>query len=407
MKLFRLSILLIALAMSISCNNDEEIKLSSDKNIRSFVVENIGVKIENNQIILTFPAYVKEFVIKPIITISDKAQISPASDFEINLNDVNQYIVTAEDGSQKIYSITIQLQNGIESVGIKYKDNYYTQTSNGIVDDVEKTITIDVPYSFLISSSFFISLKGHPYSMSVPQNNQAIDGENQTILYDKVIILDKDLNKIDEYKLIVRNTEAELKDISLPIISFGINPSICGWVAEKYRDGLTSGWDYVYFTLEGQDVSNIVPTLTYSKNATIKPGDGESVNFNNIVDFNITSESGISLFRKVKVVKKKIIIINDHDDSGTTIIPSSNHFTLIYNAISFVKNAWLVNEDTIYDCTVDPSYPYDSPNPKMQGGYNTTVRVVSTLPSNKRCRLRVELENGDIVDTDSYWKKAD
>ncbi len=406
MKLSLLSILFLSLAMFISCSSDEE-KLSSENELKTFVVENVDTKIENNQIILTFPTHVNKFVIKPVITISDKAQVYPSSESEIDLSLVKQYTVTAEDGTLRTYSIVIYQHDGIKSVGIKYKDKYFTQTSNGIINVAEKTITIDVPYTYLINSSFFISSIGDSYSTSVPKNDEAIDGENQTILYDKVVFMDKNFNKTDEYKLIVRNTDAELTNISLPVVHFGINPSIGGWVLQKYAEGIDE-WDYVYFILDGQDVSNIVPTLTYSKNATIKPRAGESINFNNIVDFEITSESGITKTRKVKVVKKKIIIVNDHDRRSIHHIDGNSNLFVVYNAISLIKNAWLLGEDSdTLDCTVSSSSPYNSSLEATQGGYYTQIWAPMDMPKNKKYQLRVELENGDIVDTDTYWRKSD
>lgn len=390
-------LLLLSIVLLSSCSKEDENVPSSEKDIISFSIEGIETKIENNQIIVTLPASSNNTLYTPTIVVSDKAHVYPESGTEVNFEEITNYTVYAEDNSEKTYDVVINRLEGIRSVGVNYKSKYgQTITCEGVVDEQAKTITIDMPYGSLGSESFFyISFQGDSYSTSVPKTGDAIDGEGQTILYDKVSLFNEDYSKKTDYKLIVRNTEAELIKIDLPLRSYGISYISAITTYEKYREGLEDR-DLVYFVLEGQDLSNVKPSLVCSKNATIKPSSEESVDFRNIVSFEITSESGYSVQKKVKVVEKKIIIVNDQDYRSSTPIENGN-FIIYYDAISKIKEASLTSVDTkqVYPCTLGGTVQ------KPEGSYYVNISTNSNLAEG-RYHLKVVLENGDKVDTDTY-----
>jgi hypothetical protein len=393
--------LLPLVALINSC--EKEHKLSSEKEIIEFVIEGVETSIEGDRIIITIPAYVDDRRYTPTIQISEKAKISPASGEGIDLNRDTTYIISAEDGSTKIYTIEVNDKPGIKSVGITYLHKYgYEVFCTGTVDENQKTITIDMPFEGLGHSSFFsISFIGDLYSLSVPQNGVAINGVNQTILYNKIVLMDKDYNTVETYKLIVRNTEAELIEIELPLKSCGnrLSHNYATHCYEKYRAGLDT-WDIICFVLEGQDLSNIKPTkLEYSRNATIQPTENEYINFNDIVTFEITSESGYKSYKKVKVVKKKIIIDGDTSDIFSIII-DNDYIDIWYDAISLIKETWLIHEESgiEYECVTTYTM-YENEEQK----YITTIHAPG-IPVGTY-KLKVELENGDILLTDSRWTK--
>ena len=48
----------------------------------------------------------------PIITVSDKAMVNPASGVPQNFTTSKTYTVTAEDGTQAVYTVTVIIGNG-------------------------------------------------------------------------------------------------------------------------------------------------------------------------------------------------------------------------------------------------------------------------------------------------------
>ena len=83
-------------------------KLDSDADITKFVVADVEATISDTAITAEVPNGTDVTKLKPTITISKDATVSPASGTETDFTDPVSYVVTAEDGTtKKTYTATI------------------------------------------------------------------------------------------------------------------------------------------------------------------------------------------------------------------------------------------------------------------------------------------------------------
>ena len=83
-------------------------KLDSEADITKFVVANVEATISGTTITAEVPNGTDVTKLKPTITISKDATVSPKSGVETDFTDSVNYVVTAEDGTtKKTYTVTI------------------------------------------------------------------------------------------------------------------------------------------------------------------------------------------------------------------------------------------------------------------------------------------------------------
>jgi hypothetical protein len=83
-------------------------KLDSDADITKFVVAGVEATISGTDITAEVPNGTDVTKLKPTITISKDATVSPKSGAQKDFTDPVQYVVTAEDGTtKKTYTVTI------------------------------------------------------------------------------------------------------------------------------------------------------------------------------------------------------------------------------------------------------------------------------------------------------------
>lgn len=124
MRLAKLTILIISiLSISLaSCIKEEGAYREAD--IESFILpadimqtSTVVNHKDNNRVVVTVydTAGMKNAIIKPEIVISSGAEISPASGVEVQLENYQaSYVVTAQSGSKKVYTITLKKDKPLE-----------------------------------------------------------------------------------------------------------------------------------------------------------------------------------------------------------------------------------------------------------------------------------------------------
>lgn len=159
-KVFPFLSLIIALVI-VSCSSDDNDKIvqSSLNSITSFKINFEGLSEDDviydlgNNITISVPFKTDITGLVPNITISDKATISPASGEAVNFVDgvVMPFTVTAENGDEKVYNVTINIRgevgSGSQVKTYHFKDDFsesittytYDETSNFIKSyDIEE-----------------------------------------------------------------------------------------------------------------------------------------------------------------------------------------------------------------------------------------------------------------------------
>lgn len=130
-RMYQLLFLFIAFATITSCTKEDEKPptKSSLNSIESFKITFEGLKDadviqkkEGNNISFSVPYKTNIKGLKPVITISDKATISPKSGEAVDFVDgvAKSFTVTAEDGAKKVYKVTITVRGEVGS-GSKLK----------------------------------------------------------------------------------------------------------------------------------------------------------------------------------------------------------------------------------------------------------------------------------------------
>lgn len=104
-------LVMVAFVMLPGCN-----KPSSEKKILSFKFYEPAIEatiMESAKTVLaTVPAGTNVTALVPIITVSDNATVYPVSGVPQNFTTPNTYTVTAEDGTQAVYTVTVVIDNG-------------------------------------------------------------------------------------------------------------------------------------------------------------------------------------------------------------------------------------------------------------------------------------------------------
>lgn len=183
-KDFKFILLIVSLIFWTACSDGDEPKeLSSENLILDFQFEgitgNTGVVIDSelNTVRDTLPENTDLTSLVPIITISDNASISPASGEVKDFTNPVVYVVTAEDGTNKVYTVILEVKEPVIVVP-KSDDN---DIDEFVFQDIfikgqltGNQIAASVPFGTDISS-LKVDLDVHPKATVNPDPNQAQD----------------------------------------------------------------------------------------------------------------------------------------------------------------------------------------------------------------------------------------
>ena len=98
-----------------SGDGSSEGQKSSENDIKAFTVNSINGVISGSSITVTVASGTAVTALKPVITISDKATVLPASGAEQDFTNPVTYTVTAENGDKKEYIVTVVVEKTEES----------------------------------------------------------------------------------------------------------------------------------------------------------------------------------------------------------------------------------------------------------------------------------------------------
>ncbi|MDR2292548.1 MAG: DUF5018 domain-containing protein, partial [Prevotellaceae bacterium] len=126
------------------------VMLSSEADIITFTipgqVANAIIDADEAKVIVTMPYGTDITNLVPTITVSDYATISPASGLAQNFTNTVDYTVTAQDGTNKLWNVSVTFTSPAPS----NENNIISftlpgQTGNTIIDNDTRTVTVQMP----------------------------------------------------------------------------------------------------------------------------------------------------------------------------------------------------------------------------------------------------------------------
>ncbi|HDZ06098.1 hypothetical protein LCGC14_0129340 [marine sediment metagenome] len=394
---FNILVLLFLLTLS-SCSKDEEkpeVIKSEAKEITSFEIQGVTTEIEGDIIKIYAPASLDFYSWKPTINISEKASISPEINVKVDFANPILFRVYAEDGSFKLYTTELILLEGLQEIILKLrtKDDEQTAVDRylGKIDELNNKIQIDysgdtverweswdlLPYLAIETTNDLETLpaNNHFIDLSIKDHQLTIPG----------------LDKI--YELSIQSSDNFIKGINLPLRKEFISTNFAKNAFPEFIIGLEED-DILFYTLKNQDLTNITPDyLRISDYASITPDPSLPQDFSEDVVYTLTSESGISKTRKVRVVEKNILISNA--TNGAFSLSYNTNFFRYYIATSPIVDVELVNVETgeILGSEIGQNYETED------GRFYLQMNADEMPESKTSFFYRVTLEEGVTIDT--------
>jgi hypothetical protein len=355
---------LLTLCFVSSCKKDGTTKFkSTQKQLLSFKIDNISGKINdtNHTISIMLPYATDLIHVKPVITVSEKAMVTPASGTEVDLSNAKEYKVQAEDGTIQTYTVTATKGQNASAGIVEFKIRSNTPIDagfTGVIDETAHTITFKVPFSLMKVNSLPTAIKIADGATITPAANDTIDFTSPVIY--KV----KSQSGVEqEYTVSVLNNQANL-DVALPLPGEAIDNGMrwgyggYGTNASVYPEDIAGIEDKHYiivYILDSEDVSNMVfKKVNLSVGATISPAVDVPQNFNKDITYTVTSQSGDKLTYVVRCIKRTILTQDDFYTSIYNKLDANGSATIYYYCIGDLQQVWLVNEETnaVLNCTV-------------------------------------------------------
>lgn len=246
---------------------------------------------EKNSIELTIPFHLNVSNIIPVIEISDFAQIAPTNNTALDFEKELIYIVTAENGVKKTYSIKLireaNTKNYIKSFKFPdIKDNYISAKN---IDHINSVVTIEVPHGYDLSNvAPSIEISENATVLPNPKQNQNFNNEIKYLVTSE----DGKVKTYTIYAVILPNT-ANL------ITSFKIPDNDTFIVAEIDN---TKNIISIQVPFEF-DLSAIKPEIEVSESATIQPKQDVPINLEDNLKYTVTSESGLDRVYEVSIIR--------------------------------------------------------------------------------------------------------
>ena len=281
--------------------------LSTEADIKSFVLEGQEGVIEGNQITVTLPTGTPLKNMTPELTLSDYATLeSPSLPLTFSANVPVTFTVLAEDGeTRKSYFVTIQFSDELQAAGTNLDaDSLELQDAN-ILRDVEitsrKVTEKNTATDILLSvgpgvDTENLYIKGTISYGAVTEPEEILNGKTKVNLsgWTTVLVKAQDGEHVKKYRIKVEAQE------SAAIESFAVTIDDV-----VYRGVIDDEAGTILLTLPaGTDVSHVVSQVTVGNGCTVSPAPGEVVDLRNPVVYTVTNGSETSYYTVIVTLEK-------------------------------------------------------------------------------------------------------
>jgi hypothetical protein len=390
-----------------SCKHKDDIMPLDDQHqMMTFKIDTVLGQIDetNHTVSITVSGITDLAHVKPVIAVSNKASVLPASGVEVDLTQPVTYIVTAQDKSQQKYVVTarkaVNLQNKILSFEIKSG----TSTYHGVVDNQTFTVKIGAPFT----TEGNVDPAKVNTSVIIPAGATIIPAANAVVDFTSPVKykVTAPNGEVQEYTVSVLNTETNFTYFEVPLGGFtegSLRPNLMSrtgnsmglWPEEV--EGLTSPFA-IFHVLESENVSGLpIKNVKLSKGATISPAADVPQDFNKDVIYTVTSQFGNAEKYTIRAFKKKIIMRYEFGPTSL-MVDGVNGNLEEYISDQDIKEAWLMSVDGEYKLTVQAATRYPA-------GYVTSRLYANTAVLPRAFYwLKVKLtNNAEISNTHRFY----
>ena len=316
---------LFAFVSLVACSKSKDTPFRSGNSITLFQLQiEGGVQlgtINNSSNIIAFDLVDADLSsLRPTITISEGATISPAPTAPQNFNQEVKYTVTAENGDQNSYTVVVNNKiSSPENLITQFELPINGENIAGEIDQTNNTITFDLVGADLDSLTPLVEIS----------ENATVSPSNSSLNFNEEVTFTVTAENGDTraYTIMVNNRELSTDS---DILSF-----IVGINGEDIEARIDNDLKEIAFETGSFNISRLVPEITVSENATISPSSGEPVDFTKPITYTVTAENGS--------MREYTIVINEayHVGTSTVIGPRTGGQKLYTRARMFVITHFL------------------------------------------------------------------
>jgi hypothetical protein len=352
----RIIIPLLISVLIVSCKKDDDAPaLSHEKQLLTFKIDGTDATIDAaaHTVSITTKAGYDLTKAVPVITVSGKASVSPASGVTVDLSKPVTYTVTAEDKTTQTYTVTAKNAIGTENRILTFTAHPIRGGGQltGEIDDVNHIVTVKCDFSYYDLQNIEATVTVSPGATVSPRLFDTID-----LRITQYYRVRAENGAIQEYTIKAVNTDNKIvrSSISLHDIFDGLfRSAIPGQQQQKdqyYEEDIAGFEDFnflVFYAAEGEDVSALtLPRIDLPQGATISPAPDVPQDFNKDVKYTVTSQTGASRVYTFRVVKRRILLPNEHAKyiGGSTM--TGNSAFIYYYSGGPIQAAIFVNDET-------------------------------------------------------------
>lgn len=356
------------------------VRLPNDANfIQSFSIEHENEIIEgeidqnSNEISLDLPSSFDFSSFDPEITISENATLTTNQVDEIDFESSLSYTVTSESGSAKNYTVRFnRIENDENQILFFDVSPDGESFLSGTIDHDLNQILLEIPFNYDIRS-LTVSAVLSPFAEIEPSLDLQFD-------FTKEISFEVHAENGEQrtYAIVIDREE----DQENYITSFSFPDENGGFIQANSIDDVTG--NIIMEVPFGYDLNAVVPSIEISSNATINPSISNPQNFNESVEYSVSSPEGI--IRTYSVM--------------TSFLPNTENFILTFTIPTGDEtiNGAINNENNTITLSVPFAFDLTNVVPEITVSANASVSPNSGLSQNieENTVYTVSAENGDV-----------
>lgn len=294
----------------------------------------------------------------PLINLSEYAEIEPESGITRDFSDDAAYIVTAQDGTRRKYTVQVTLAKPMEKLIEEFWFEELEPLCSGRIDQEESTIEVSVPFDTQVAG-LRAAFKASPGVMVSVGGKVQKSGETRNDFSSPVIYtLEAGDGSIRDYIVTVThepNSEKQIKSFSF------LAPQSAGLIDE-------AAGSIVVKVPYGTDVTKLVAAFEKSPESIVKVNDvvqvsGVSENdFTNTLKYTVTAQDGsvraysvtaaveisgekrITSFSFSGMEDKAIVKIDQHEHRIFVLVPAHTDLTNLVPVFTFAGKAVFVGD---------------------------------------------------------------